>query len=277
MKILVIGDLHGDFPSETEKRIRKEKFDLILSTGDFANFDSYRKIKFAKFDKSKMGDKVKNHLQDDEYKKMIDEIIKSMEKPLKVLDSFNVPVYTIYGNLDYTNYEVNKHKIKTNSLNRIAKNSKNIKVFREGIVDFDEFQVLLFSGYRKNYLKFAEKKTKKVEKLNKGWTDRLTKIFSKRNKNKMTLFLFHDPPKDTKLDLINNPDSPMNGKHVGDGVIREYIEKYQPEISLCGHMHETQGVDKIGKSLVINTGFGRNGEFLILEINDSDIKYELIK
>ncbi len=91
MKILVIGDLHGDFPSETEKRIREEKFDLILSTGDFANFDSYRKIKFAKFDKSKMEDKVKNHLQDDEYIKMIDGIIKSMEKPLKVLDSFNIP------------------------------------------------------------------------------------------------------------------------------------------------------------------------------------------
>jgi Icc-related predicted phosphoesterase len=200
-----------------------------------------------------------------------------MEKPLEVLDSFNIPVYTIYGNLDYTNYEVNKHKIRTNSLNRIVKKSKNIKLFREGYVDLGNLQILLLSGYRKNALKYAPKKTKKVDRLNKGWRDRLNKIFSQVKPNKPVLFLFHDPPKDTKLDLINNPNSPMNGKHVGDEINREFIEKYQPQVAVCGHMHETQGTDKIGKSLVINAGYGRVGQFLILDIKGGNIKYELKK
>ena len=101
MRILVIGDLHGEFPESVREVIKKEKIDLILSTGDFANFDNYRKIKFDKIDKTNFAkNKVKDHIQNDEYQKMINEIIKSMEKPLEVLDSFNIPVYSIYGNLD---------------------------------------------------------------------------------------------------------------------------------------------------------------------------------
>jgi len=277
MKILVIGDLHGGFPENVKEIIKKEKIDLILSTGDFANFDNYRKIKFDNFDKNNMKKKVKDNVKDQEYSKMIKDIIKSMEKPLEILDSFNIPVYTIYGNLDYTNYEVNKHKIKTNSLNRLVKKSKNLKLVREKYLDFGDLQILLFSGYRKNYLKYATKKTKKVDRLNKGWKNRLSKIFSQIKSDKPILFLFHDPPKNTKLDFINNPSSPMNGKHVGDEIIREFIEKYQPQVAICGHIHETQGTDQIGKSLIINAGYGRIGQFLILDINKNDIKYDLRK
>jgi len=70
---------------------------------------------------------------------------------------------------------------------------------------------------------------------------------------------------------------PLNGKHVGDEIIREFIERYQPRIAVCGHMHETQGVDKIGKTLVINVGYGRVGQFLILDIDGDNIKHKLIK
>ena len=69
----------------------------------------------------------------------------------------------------------------------------------------------------------------------------------------------------------------MNGKHVGDEIIREFIEKYQPQVAICGHMHETQGTDQIKKSLVINAGYGRVGQFLILDINGDEIKYDLRK
>jgi Icc-related predicted phosphoesterase len=210
MKILVLGDLHGEFPENIKEVIGKEKIDLILSTGDFANFDNYRKVKFEKMDKTNFANKVKDSVNKEDYNKMINGIIESMKKPLEVLDSFNIPVYTIYGNLDYTNYEVNKHKIKTNSLNRIIKKSKNIKLFREGYVELKDLQILLLSGYRKNALKYAPKKTKKVDRLNKGWRDRLSKIFLQIKPDKQVLFLFHDPPKDTKLDLINNLKSPMN-------------------------------------------------------------------
>jgi len=114
-------------------------------------------------------------------------------------------------------------------------------------------------------------------RLNKSWKNRLSKLFNQRNKKKITLFLFHDPPIDTTLDLVNNPQSPLDGKHVGDQIIRDFIERYKPDLSICGHMHETQGYDKVGKSLVINAGYGRVGEYLILEIKDNKIKYNLKK
>ena len=277
MKILVIGDLHGGFPKGIKLIVKKEKIDLILSTGDFANFDEYRKLLFKKKDISKAGSKiVKSSLSKKEHKQMMEKVIKSMDKPLKGLDECGVPVYTIYGNLDYTNYEVNKHKVKTNSLNKWAKKSKNITVVREKVIGIENIQLLLFSGFRKNYLKFAKKKTKKITRLNQSWDRRLKRLFSQFDKSKTTLFLFHDPPKDTKLDLVDNKKSPMHGKHVGDETFRKYIEKYQPNLGICGHMHETQGIDKIGNTIVINTGFGREGEFLILDIKNNKIKHTLI-
>lgn len=277
MKILIIGDLHGGFPKGIKEIVKKEKIDLILSTGDFADFDEYRKLLFKKKDISKSGSKiVKNALSKKEHKQMMEKVIQSMDKPLKGLDECGVPVYTIYGNLDYTNYEVNKHKVKTNSLNKWANKSKNIQVVREKVINIEDLQLLLFSGFRKNYLKFAKNKTKKITELNESWDRRLKKIFKQFDKDKTTLFLFHDPPKYTKLDLVNNIKSPMHGKHVGDETFRNYIQKFQPDLGICGHMHETQGIDKIGKTTIINTGFGREGEFLILDIKKNKIKHTLI-
>jgi len=161
MKIIIVGDLHGGFPSKMEKEIRKENADLILSTGDFANFDEYRKAVFSNVKKTKSFDKkVKDNFNKEQYEEMVEKIIGSMEKPLKIIDSFNIPVYTIYGNLDYTNYEVNKHKVRSNSLNRLSKKSKNLKVVREKILDFNDLQILMFSGFRKIRIKKKKKKIK---------------------------------------------------------------------------------------------------------------------
>jgi predicted phosphodiesterase len=43
MKILAIGDFHGKFPAKLKKEARK--VDLILSTGDYAGIDEWRKEK----------------------------------------------------------------------------------------------------------------------------------------------------------------------------------------------------------------------------------------
>ena len=57
----------------------------------------------------------------------------------------------------------------------------------------------------------------------------------------------HEPPYGTKLDFI--------GWHTGSRAIREIIEKTQPDVCICGHIHETFGKqDKIGKTLCLNVG-----------------------
>ncbi|MEM4048828.1 MAG: metallophosphoesterase [Zestosphaera sp.] len=78
-----------------------------------------------------------------------------------------------------------------------------------------------------------------------------------------SIFNIHPPPYNTHLDL-----APKLGKdlkpitiagsvqyeHVGSKAVRKVIKKYQPIVGLHGHIHESSGVDKIGKTVVVNPG-----------------------
>lgn len=50
-------------------------------------------------------------------------------------------------------------------------------------------------------------------------------------------------------------DVSSSGKHLGSKTIREQIEKKQPRLVVCGHIHGSQGkIGKIKESYVINAG-----------------------
>lgn len=42
----------------------------------------------------------------------------------------------------------------------------------------------------------------------------------------------------------------------GSEAVRALIEKYQPLIALHGHIHESRGTAKIGKTICINPAYG---------------------
>jgi Icc-related predicted phosphoesterase len=77
-----------------------------------------------------------------------------------------------------------------------------------------------------------------------------------------SIFLIHVPPVDTAIDeapLLENLKlkvdvTGIHMTHVGSTAVRKIIEKYQPMVSLHGHIHESRGVAKIGKTLCINPG-----------------------
>jgi Icc-related predicted phosphoesterase len=83
---------------------------------------------------------------------------------------------------------------------------------------------------------------------------------------KHCIFNFHVPPIDStldscpKLDWSTDPPSPVMsaGQIVfagaGSQAVRNAIEKYQPMLGLHGHIHEAQGVVKIGRTTCINPG-----------------------
>lgn len=78
------------------------------------------------------------------------------------------------------------------------------------------------------------------------------------------IVIMHNPPKDTKCDTISG------GIHVGSPLLRKFIEDFQPLIVLTGHIHESSGIDKIGKSTVINPGALAEGKYAWLEIEKKD-------
>ena len=77
------------------------------------------------------------------------------------------------------------------------------------------------------------------------------------------IFNFHVPPRDTPIDqavLLDPEFRPiMKGgmpviSGVGSTAVRDALEKYQPMLSLHGHIHESRGEARIGRTLAINPG-----------------------
>jgi Icc-related predicted phosphoesterase len=77
------------------------------------------------------------------------------------------------------------------------------------------------------------------------------------------VFNLHVPPYDSTLDiapeLTADLEVVMSGSApklvpVGSTAVRELIERYQPLLSLHGHVHESPGATRIGRTLSINPG-----------------------
>jgi uncharacterized protein len=76
-----------------------------------------------------------------------------------------------------------------------------------------------------------------------------------------TIFSFHCPPYGSGLDEAPELTEDMRLKHagrapvpLGSTAVREAIEKHQPALSLHGHIHESRGNARIGRTLSINPG-----------------------
>jgi Icc-related predicted phosphoesterase len=76
-----------------------------------------------------------------------------------------------------------------------------------------------------------------------------------------SIFNFHCPPYNSNLDDAPEVDAQLNVKDagrspipVGSKAVRDAIMKYQPLLSLHGHIHEAKGTARLGKTLAINAG-----------------------
>jgi Icc-related predicted phosphoesterase len=78
-----------------------------------------------------------------------------------------------------------------------------------------------------------------------------------------SVFNLHVPPANTPIDqapkLDENLKPVVRGGSVqmagaGSTAVRDVIERYQPLVALHGHIHESRGIVKIGKTVCINPG-----------------------
>ncbi len=92
---------------------------------------------------------------------------------------------------------------------------------------------------------------------------RLEDAISNAGRMDRTIFVFHCPPVETALDLAPRltPDLKIVQKagsidfmHVGSRSVREVIESHQPFLSLHGHIHESRGEERLGRTLSLNPG-----------------------
>ncbi len=76
------------------------------------------------------------------------------------------------------------------------------------------------------------------------------------------IFVPHAAPKGTALDRARS------GKHVGSSAVRDFIRLRKPDATICGHIHEARGIDKIAGLPVINCGPAGKGYYAVVTIED---------
>ncbi len=84
----------------------------------------------------------------------------------------------------------------------------------------------------------------------------LLESYEKVKDSRFKILVPHVPPLNTKIDMIGS------GAHVGSQSVRDFILKYKPDISISGHIHEANGTDKIGDTMVYNAGMFREGGYI---------------
>src|SRR4029077_17041340 len=83
------------------------------------------------------------------------------------------------------------------------------------------------------------------------------------------LMICHTPPFDTQLDRL------VNGRPVGSPAVRTFIETHQPDLAVVGPIHEGRGVDRLGRTLVLNAGALRDGGYVVIEDDGAAVSAEL--
>ena len=151
----------------------------------------------------------------------------------------------------------------------------------------DDYQEILDAIQDTPHVKNADHKLVKIDEVhdmvNLGWSNptpwkcprdhteeeleaMTEKLVSSVSDKQNCVFNIHVPPincgLDTapKLDASVYPPKPVFDKGqavmfgAGSIAIRREVEKHQPLVDLCGHIHESRGTTRIGKTLVINPG-----------------------
>jgi Icc-related predicted phosphoesterase len=92
---------------------------------------------------------------------------------------------------------------------------------------------------------------------------RLAKMMDAVPTGRRVVVNFHNPPFSSGLDFAAELDDTLlpvlrGGRPsiipVGSKAVREAIKKYQPVVGLHGHIHESRGAQKIGRTMCINPG-----------------------
>jgi len=100
-----------------------------------------------------------------------------------------------------------------------------------------------------------------------------------------SIFNLHVPPKGTEIDKAPAVDSELKYQREGLGMIkqiyagstavRQAIEKHQPLLGLHGHIHESRGFVRIGRTLCINPGSDYGDGTLrgaLVDLEDGQVK-----
>lgn len=83
------------------------------------------------------------------------------------------------------------------------------------------------------------------------------------------LAVIHNAPHGTSLDRL------PNGLNVGSSAVRAFLDAAQPDICVCGHIHEGQGEERLGRCHVLNPGLLSDGGFARVDLENGVLSARL--
>ncbi|MBM3230308.1 hypothetical protein FJZ22_01475 [Candidatus Pacearchaeota archaeon] len=239
MKIAVIGDPHGEIERVREMQLKDIK--AIIINGDLGKCDIARKQKFSNLERTAKGLPERIYSAEERERAFLEsyETALSLSRYLASI----AQTYTIYGNVENVHSKEKTEELSSEIGKRLPLLEEGL--YKEGCKVFNN-EILEVAGKKIGGLEYFTD-TLENEKRAQKILERMERV---------DLLITHQPPYGS-LDKLSNPNLPaeLKGKRVGSRAIRTYIETMQPAQVFCGHVHEGEGKEKIGKTEVYNLGF----------------------
>ncbi len=166
--------------------------------------------------------------------------VNSLFNPSNIMSYFNnthLPVLVVRGNTD------------SKKIANLSPVSSNISFLHFSEIVINGFSFAGVSGTIpvpfSSRIQFREKQT----------TEKLEPLVKKD-----TILIAHPPPFGT-LDKV------LGKFHAGCKILREIVSKRQPQLFICGHIHERPGYAFLGKTLVVNCSIGMKGKGALIKLN----------
>jgi uncharacterized protein len=141
-------------------------------------------------------------------------------------------------------------------LDELILTSKFVQLVEGKCVDLDGRHAMVSSGWS-NPTPWHTYREETEDKL----LDRYEAMLKDLEKPENAVFNLHAPPYNSGLDLAPELTDDLRSKYAGNSLVpvgsraaRSVVEKYQPLLGLFGHIHESKGTARIGRTLCINPG-----------------------
>jgi len=144
------------------------------------------------------------------------------------------------------------------AIDEVIKKCKDVTFGEEEVIELDTEHEVACCGWS-NPTPFDSPRECSEEELE----ERLEKVVTRIKNMRTAVFCFHVPPYDSGIDEAPAVDENMRPIIIagspqmipaGSTAVRKIITKYQPLLGLHGHIHESPGMYKIGRTQCLNPG-----------------------
>jgi hypothetical protein len=232
------GGLKGNFrgkESILDSNEKIEKFRKIIAMSGYYPYD----VSEAEVDDLRSNPHEFDAIFLDLMKQRLSEWVKFADERLK---DAGIKCYVCPGNDDF--FEINE----------VFRQSSTIVDASDKVTSIDDNHEMINVGWS-NPTPWKTPRECSEEELAKKIEAQVSQLKDVKN----SIFQLHAPPLGSQLDIAPKLDETLKVVYgesiaVGSTAVRDSIMKYQPLLGLHGHIHESDGVVKMGRTLCINPG-----------------------